>query len=545
MVRYCFGEGIIQFALAKLELSRRIPSRLANRVRRHLLPGVFEVFVRLRRARIASTSPASLADVGPDRTTVQKSPRARGRPDFRRSVAVPNQLTGEVDTALQLRIWIDRYQDTGRPIKVNFREAVPWIRVGDRATHYIHPYPAKLLPQIAYFFAHASTLSKPGDTILDPFAGTGTVGLEALLAGRNAVLFDANPLATLIATVKTQRVSTRRLTAGIRRLEPRLRSRCLASLPSVVNLDHWFERKTVRALRQVLHAVESEKSVAVRHFLLVCFSVLVRKVSLCDPRLTVPVRLKARKNKRKMGGATHRQHREHRSVKAIFREIVGQNLERAKEFEKFCHADVTARIIRGDARKIVDNARTGDLQVSPESAQLIISSPPYGGAQKYVRASSLSLGWLRLAHADELRALEEKTIGREHFHKAKYAKFRATRIASADSVLRRIAQRDPLRACISGTYLREMRAACQQMMKALRPGGYLVLVIGNNLVARIPFLTSRYMAQILQECGFELQLRLVDDIKSRGLMTKRNTTASVISREWVLLFRKPMKEANV
>jgi hypothetical protein len=30
----------------------------------------------------------------------------------------------------------------------------------------------------------------------------------------------------------------------------------------------------------------------------------------------------------------------------------------------------------------------------------------------------------------------------------------------------------------------------------------------------------------------------VDDIRSRGLMTKRNKTASVISREWVTVFRK-------
>ena len=32
---------------------------------------------------------------------------------------------------------------------------------------------------------------------------------------------------------------------------------------------------------------------------------------------------------------------------------------------------------------------------------------------------------------------------------------------------------------------------------------------------------------------------LVDDIKSRGLMIKRNRTASIISRETVLIFEKP------
>jgi hypothetical protein len=35
-----------------------------------------------------------------------------------------------------------------------------------------------------------------------------------------------------------------------------------------------------------------------------------------------------------------------------------------------------------------------------------------------------------------------------------------------------------------------------------------------------------------------LELSLIDHIKSRGLMTKRNQTASVIAREAVLVFRK-------
>lgn len=36
----------------------------------------------------------------------------------------------------------------------------------------------------------------------------------------------------------------------------------------------------------------------------------------------------------------------------------------------------------------------------------------------------------------------------------------------------------------------------------------------------------------------KLQFKLIDDIKSYGLMTKRNKTASTISCEWVLVFKK-------
>ncbi len=456
-----------------------------------------------------------------------------------------SQSSGDVDTALQLRLWLQRYEKSKRPVKVNFRTAVPWLRSGDRATHYIHPYPGKLLPQIAYFFTHASTLSKRGDTILDPFAGTGTVGLEAMLAGRDAILLDSNPLATLVASVKTLPLSRRRLRDGVSRLQVRLKSRRLAPLPSVVNLDHWYKPTTIRSLRQILLAIEAERSRAVRHFFLVCFSVLARKVSLCDPRLSVPVRLKPQARNSVKG--TRKKKSDTPSVRKIFDEIVSQNIQRVQELYEACGSGTKARVIDGDARALFkeQGARRDHERVLTGSVQLVISSPPYGGAQKYIRASSLSLGWLRLAQATELRALEEKTIGREHFHKKKYERLQPTYVPAADRVLRKIARRDALRACISSTYLREMRSACGQMVRALKPGGYLVLVIGNNLVARIPFLTSRYLTHVLRNFGLELQLRLIDDIKSRGLMTKRNKTASVISREWVLLFRKPRKRCNV
>ncbi|MCY1441767.1 hypothetical protein D9M71_581010 [compost metagenome] len=52
------------------------------------------------------------------------------------------------------------------------------------------------------------------------------------------------------------------------------------------------------------------------------------------------------------------------------------------------------------------------------------------------------------------------------------------------------------------------------------------------------FMSSEYLRDICEGLGLTLELSLLDAIKSRGLMTKRNKTASVISREWVLLFRK-------
>ena len=72
-------------------------------------------------------------------------------------------------------------------------------------THSLHPYPAKYIPQIPN--ALIQELSSVGDTVLDPFCGSGTTLVEALLLKRHAVGVDANPLACLIARAKTTRLT--------------------------------------------------------------------------------------------------------------------------------------------------------------------------------------------------------------------------------------------------------------------------------------------------------------------------------------------------
>jgi hypothetical protein len=68
-------------------------------------------------------------------------------------------------------------------------------------THSLHPYPAKFIPQIPN--ALIQELSDEGDTVADVFCGSGTTLVEALILNRNAVGFDANPLACLITKAKT------------------------------------------------------------------------------------------------------------------------------------------------------------------------------------------------------------------------------------------------------------------------------------------------------------------------------------------------------
>lgn len=68
-------------------------------------------------------------------------------------------------------------------------------------THGFHTYPAMMIPQVARRLIRM--YGQPGQTLLDPFCGSGTSLVEARLAGLNSYGIDLNPLAVLIARVKT------------------------------------------------------------------------------------------------------------------------------------------------------------------------------------------------------------------------------------------------------------------------------------------------------------------------------------------------------
>ncbi len=69
--------------------------------------------------------------------------------------------------------------------------------------HSMCSYQAKLKPSIAHFLVREFSL--PGDTVLDPFSGAGTIPLEACLQGRLGWGNDINPLANRLTAAKTVR----------------------------------------------------------------------------------------------------------------------------------------------------------------------------------------------------------------------------------------------------------------------------------------------------------------------------------------------------
>jgi DNA modification methylase len=220
-----------------------------------------------------------------------------------------------------------------------------------------------------------------------------------------------------------------------------------------------------------------------------------------------------------------------------FENICELNINRINTLRNVFDNEVKSEVISNDARNLTSTIGS-ETKLEDESVDLILTSPPYAGAQKYIRASWLNLFWLGKKHSQEIQQLNKENIGREIYSKREITRVK-TGIQAADDVLELLYKEGKEeRAFIVGNYLNEMKIALDESIRVLKSGGYMVLVIGNNTVCGRPFDTQDYLTSYILSKGVKLQFKLIDDIKSYGLMTKRNKTASCISCEWVLVFKK-------
>ena len=334
------------------------------------------------------------------------------------------------------------------------------------------------------------------ETVLDPFGGSGTVALEAQLSGRPALYADANPLARLITAAKTKPVdpaAAAALLPEIGRLFSRWKLEDVAP-PWVVNVDLWYCAEAKHELASLRRAITEAAPGNLDEFVWAAFSSTARKSSRADPRFAVPVRCKPDVLAAR---ATP-------EVWTLFANQFASNLERHRRLQSFGALAPAARCVGDDARALICIDSLGSkspVALEDGSVGLVLTSPPYASAQKYVRAASLSLGWLGMTTRQTLKALENATIGREHFCKAALHSIPETGNIEADELIQAVAAVDRTRAAICAHYLIEMDAAVAEAVRVLKGGGKAVLVIGDNSVCGMPFPSSRFLADMFVRRG--------------------------------------------
>lgn len=360
---------------------------------------------------------------------------------------------------------------------------------GDRPhpLHAIHAFAAKFPAQLPRHFIEG--LSEPGETVLDPMAGSGSTLLEGCLTGRKVVGVDLDPLAARQCRAKTTWVEPRVVEeTGRRVLEDAKRRVELdhpleafrSELDDATNafLDYWFLPETQLELAALVLSIQEEPSQSLRNLMEVLFSATIVT--------------KSGGVSRARDLAHSRPHRvadkQPRSPFRMFENQVRQAARAFAETPAMCGAD--SAFIAADSRR---------LPLADNSVDLIVTSPPYANALDYMRAHKFSLVWLG-QRVGNLGSLRGKYIGAER----QSAQEAEPLPDDAQSAIANLSELDRPKSRVLSRYLLEMRQAIVEMHRVIRPGRAVVIVVGPSTMRGQRIATQDYLAGIAEQVGFQV-----------------------------------------
>ncbi len=342
--------------------------------------------------------------------------------------------------------FIKKYREEKKPISVEFRKLVPDDFKPTRFTHSIHTYPAKLIPHIPYVFLTSKTLLPKKGKVLDPFSGSGTVLLEAFIQGHKPFGADSNPLARKISKVKLTPIDKKVLDNSLKFIIKNIPKKHNRKLSTDIDVKYWFYPNIIKQLNTLFKSIYLLEEGDIKDFFLVCYSSCIKYLSLADQRVSVPVKMK--KNKFNEDSKQYKELQkkttflENVNVIDFFQKRAEINIGKINDLRKTDSFKNKLHIAK-DARGLT---YSNNRKWNKNSIDLIITSPPYAGAQKYIRSSSLQLTMLDLLQGNNLKNLKILNIGREDYLKTEYMNLIKTDIPKADKLLKKIFKINPLRA---------------------------------------------------------------------------------------------------
>ncbi|MBI4707576.1 MAG: site-specific DNA-methyltransferase [Candidatus Omnitrophica bacterium] len=403
-----------------------------------------------------------------------------------------------------------RVKDRDRFLFISYNQSI--------LSHGLHKYPAKFFPELPCWLI--KRYSKEGDTILDPFSGSGTTNVEALLTRRHSIGIDVDPFSRYLSKVKTTPLNEKELQSAQKYLlrlilnyKPSRVSE--KDIPVFPYRDNWFNKEIILELAYLKKNIEAlDTTEDIKDFYRICFSSIIRGISNADDNCTRTV-IRKKLNKKVFPADALKK----------FAEVILLNVPKMIEFSQNCPMDTRVSFPdEMDARNINYN----------DYFDLAVTSPPYANAVDYPRTHQLESYWLGLTRGS-LTPLKKKHVGTESVSSSEYKKLHKIGVKEADMTLLKIFKKDPRRSYIAFKYLDDMRLNLLEIHKALKKEGRYVVVVGNNKIRGELFENWKYIMELAKNIGFNVENYFASEIIKHFIKVPREER---INTDWVIVLQK-------
>lgn len=378
-------------------------------------------------------------------------------------------------------------------------------------THGYHRYPAKFIPQLAARIILEN--SHPSDLICDPFMGSATTLVEAIVHDRKAYGTDINPVAALIGRAKTTPITPfllkKEVEEALRDLyfviktdqkQMRLTEENHQEKPFEIKpldherIDYWYPEKQKHDLAIILSRISTVKDPKIKDFLLCGFSNILKP---CSRWLMKSVKPTIDKDKIIADAYT--------SFSVQVKRMVRKN----EEFFMLVggHKPIECIVDNVDARKM--NLKNG-------SVTLIVTSPPYVTSYEYADLHQLTALWLEYArNLPEFRKRFIGSIQKENGQRQLYSSL-------GKETVEKLHEIDEREANGVAQYFYEMQQCFEEMRRVLKQGGRAAIVAGDTDLRKIKVQNASVFIQTMEAIGFKKHNIILRPIPSKILPLTRD-----------------------
>lgn len=442
-------------------------------------------------------------------------------------------------------------------------------------THGIHNYPAMMISPISRNIIALMRNFIDINALLDPFAGSGTVLVEGMLAGINVVSgSDINPLALFLTKAKTTKLDIHELESVIKSLKTNISERyeeygeiiCKSNayireklgldvtakdgwgtdapqylkeycalnklpidVPEFKNIGYWFKPSVILELSLIKSQILRIEQENIKNYVFVAFSESIRLVS------------NRRNGEFKMFRMTPDKVLLHNpNVYAEFAKLVDRNFDKMADFVNCLDGKNNSHV-----NVYHNNACT--LESLPDGMyDLIITSPPYGDSRTtvaYGEYSRLSLQWMNLFGMSdkEIMSVDKTLMGGKKYRNGFAYELDSETLRNS---LEKIKNTDLERAGDVYSFYEDLDKAIGSAARKTKVGGYHYWVVGNRTVKGELLKTDVIISELAVKYHLELVYIIDRNIPNKVMPSLNSPTnksgvkSTTMTMEHIVVLRK-------